>query len=153
MIRQYRIDRFNGVEMLVCECFRKHTWTQAENDAFFLWKEQEEKRRPNEVYLESDFCADFDDFLSSLKPGEDVKFFGLSERIPVFDTWPCIVLRGPIVDNRIAALQVDYVGSVLPVECIDEIRRFYGVMDSRHWRDTVSHQLESYGTLFSTDND
>lgn len=153
MIRQYRIEHFNGLEMLVCEVFRKHTWTQSEYEAWQLWKRDEAKVRPNQVYLQSDFRADLVEFLSNLKPGEDSKYYGLSEPIPVYDVFPHVVLRGVIVDNRIASLQVDYTGDMLPLEIQFEVKAFYEVMDSRHWRDTVAHQLEKYGTLFTSEDD
>lgn len=153
MIRQYRLERFNGVEMLVSEVFRKHTWTQVEYKAWQEWKQHEEEARPGQVYLQSDFRADLNAFLASLKPGEDSIYYGLSEPIPVYDVFPHVVLRGVVVDNRIASLQVDYSADMLPVEIQSEIRIFYQVMDSRHWRDTVSHQIEKYGTLFTSQDD
>lgn len=153
MIRQYRLERFNGVEMLVSEVFRKHTWTQSEYKAWRDWIDHEEKVRPGEVHPQSAFRADLNDFLSSLKPGEDTKYYGLSEPIPVYDVFPHVILRGVVVADRIASLQVEYTADMLPCEIQSEIRTFYEVMDSRHWRDTVSHQIEKYGTLFTSPDD
>ena len=152
MIRQYRIERFQGMEVLVCECFRKHTWTQQENDAFLAWKHDEELKRPNEVYLREDFNRQLEDFLSLSVGGSSV-FYGLSESIPVLDNYTCLILSGAVVDNRLASLQVDYVASMLPPEILHEISFFYGVFDSRHWRNMVSLQVEKYGSLFGSEDD
>lgn len=152
MIRQYRIDRYNGLEVLVCDVYRKHTWTQSEYEAFHAWKLDEEKKRPNEVYLVSDFRSAFEEWLKGDLSSQET-FYGLRDPISVYDNYPHIVLRGVIVENRIASLQVDYVSSVLPPEVLDEVNRFYGVLDSCHWRDMIDHQLQRYGSLFAPDND
>lgn len=152
MVRQYRIDRFNGLEVLVCEIYRKHTYTQREYEAFHAWKLEQEKIRPNEVYLESDFRSEFNEWLDSEHPEQDT-FYGISEPIPTYDYQPHMVLRGVIVDNRIASLQVDYDGATLSPEVVDAVQKFYNVLDSRHWRDMVSHQIEKYGSLFASADD
>lgn len=152
MVRQYRIDRFNGLEVLVCEIYRKHLYSQREYEAFHAWKLEQEKVRPNEVYLDSDFRSDLNEWLDSEHSEQDT-FFGLSDAIPTYDYHPHMVLRGVIVDNRIASLQVDYDGATLSPEVVDAVQKFYGVLDSRHWRDMVSHQIERYGSLFAPDND
>lgn len=148
MVRQYRIDRYNGLEVLVCECYRKHTWTQSEYDAYVRWSDS----IPNVPCCQDDFKSLLNDFLEDPK-NEGQTFFGLSVPIPVFDNCPCLVLRGIVVDNKAASLQVDYLSSMLPPEIIDEIGRFYGVFDSRHWRNMVSHQVEKYGSLFESEDD
>ena len=153
MIRQYRIERFQGMEVLVCECFRKHTWTQQENDAFLAWKHDEELKRPNEVYLREDFNMQLEDFLSGKVFRDHLTFYGLSDPIPVFDNYPCLILRGVVADNKLASLQVDYVASMLSPEILHEISSFYGVFDSPHWRNMVSHQVEKYGSLFESEDD
>lgn len=153
MIRQYRIERFQGMEVLVCECFRKHTWTQSENDAFIAWKHDEELRRPNQVYLREDFNRQLDDFLAGQTFSDSSSFYGLFEPIPVFDSYPCLILRGVVAGNKLASLQVDYVSSMLPPEILHEISEFYGVFDSRHWRNMVSIQVEKYGSLFGSEDD
>lgn len=152
MVRQYRIDRFNGLEVLVCEIYRKHTYTQREYEAFHAWKLEQEKIRPNEIYIESDFRSDFNEWLDSEHSEQDT-FFGISEPIPTYDYQPHMVLRGVVVDNRIASLQVDYDGATLSPEVCDAVWKFYGVMDSPHWRNMVSHQIEKYGSLFASADD
>lgn len=153
MVRQYRIEPYNGVEFLVCECFRKHTWTQAENDAFFAYMEDEKRKHPGIPVLEASFLNDLNDFLAGLRPGEDSRFYGLDEPVPVYDTFPCVVLRCAVVDGRPASIQVDFLQSVMSPTVLDEINRLFGVFDSRHWRDMVAHQLANYGTLFSSSDD
>lgn len=148
MIRQYRIERFQGMEVLVCECFRKHTWTQSEYEAFNKWSVSLPDLQSNM----DDFKVLLNEFLEDPK-NEGQSFFGLFEPIPLFDSYPCLVLRGVVVDNKVASLQVDYVSSMLPPEIIHEISEFYGVFDSRHWRNMVSTQVEKYGSLFGSTDD
>lgn len=146
MVRQYRLERLQGLEVLVCEVYRLHTWTQSEYDAYQSWK----SAQPDLPDLDQ---LDFKEVLEDqLRSGKE-QFFGLTDIIPLYDSFPAIVLRGIIVDNRIANLSADYVGSVLSTEVIEEIRSFYGVMDSKHWRNMVSCQVERYGSLFTSDND
>lgn len=146
MVRQYRIDRFNGMEILVCEVFDKHLFTQFEHDALV---------RYNEEHLDSPFTnADFRMYVNDELSKDGVnEVFGLRFPIPVYDSVPVIVLRGPVIDNRLASLQVDYQAAALPVMVIDEIRRFYEVLESRHWRDAIDKQLTAYGSLFESFGD
>lgn len=160
MIRQYRIDRYNGQEILVCEVFRRHTFTQLEQDALFKYREHERENRRDPEHFVSvyDFRCALSDFLEQKENyDEDGKlvrtFFGLSEPIAVYDSIPCIIIRGVVYQNRIASLAVDYKQSVLSPEVIDEINRFYGLLDSRHWRDMVSKQIDTYGSLFEPADD
>lgn len=147
MIRQYRIECIQGMEVLFCECFRKHTWTQSEYDAYLKWSETVHEP----FFSQDDFKAQLVEFLEDPQnEGDD--FFGLLEPIPVFDSFPCMILRGVIVGNKVASLQVDYVGSMLPPEILHEISEFYGVFDSRHWRNMVSSQVEKYGSLFESED-
>lgn len=148
MIRQYRIERFQGMEVLVCECFRKHTWTQSEYDAYLKWTESVHEPFSSQ----EDFKSLLVEFLEDPK-NEGQSFFGLFDPIPLFDSYPCLVLRGIIADNKAASLQADYVSSMLPPEILHEISVFYGVFDSRHWRNMVSTQIEKYGSLFGSEDD
>lgn len=152
MVRQYRIDRLNGLEVLVCEVYRKHTWSQSEYEAFHAWKCEREKSCALNYCIESNFSLELNEWLDSEHDSKD-SFFGLVEPVSVYDPYPAIVLRGVVIDNRIASLQVDYVSSVLSPEIFSEVNKFYGVMDSRHWRNMVSHQVDRYGSLFESDND
>ena len=154
MIRQYRLEHFNGMEILVCECFRKHTWSQAENDAFDAWlNDPAYTFRLDYPSPKDEFRRQLDDYLSSLKTGDDPKFYGLLYPITIFDGFPSVVLRGPVVNGNIASLQVDYVGSVMYPSVIDEIWKFYQFVESRHWRDSIAHQIEKYGSLFGSEDD
>lgn len=160
MIRQYRLDRFNGQEILVCEVYRRHTFTQLEQDALFKFREREREVREDPNYSASvyDFRCALSDFLERPEIYDSdgkllCTFFGLSEPISVYDSLPAIILRGVVYQNRIASLAVDYQQSVLSPEVVDEINRLYAVLDSRHWRDMVSKQIDTYGSLFAPDND
>lgn len=146
MVRQYRIDRFNGMEILVCEVYSKHFFTQQEHEALVAYNEE----HLDDPVSNSDFRIIVNEALA--QEGVD-SYLGLKWPIPVFDSTPCLILRGPVVDNRIVSLQVEYVQSVLPPVITDEVSRFYQVLDSRHWRSMIDHQLEAYGSLFASQDD
>lgn len=146
MVRQYRIDRFNGMEILVCEVYDRHLFTQAEHEALVAYNEE----HLQDPVSNADFRAIVNEALA--QEGVD-SYLGLKWSIPVYDSTPCVILRGPVIDNRIMSLQVEYVPSVGSATVCDEIRKFYDLMDSRHWRDTINHQLESYGSLFEPEDD
>lgn len=151
MKRHYRIDRFNGMDLLVCEMFTKNTWSQVENDAFFEWKEEWRAcGSPEDVLTQSQFCSELEKTLSE---GPRKDFYGLKFPIPIFNYLPSLILRGPVIDNRIVSIQVEYDGTVLPPVVCEEIRRFFEVVESPHWRNMISHQVEQYGMLFTSDND
>lgn len=146
MVRQYRIDRFNGMEILVCECYQRHLFTQAEHDALVKYNEEHLKAPVSN----SEFRIIVNEALA--QEGVD-SYLGLKWPIPSFDSTPCVVLRGPVIDNHIASLQVEYLPSVGSGTVCDEVWKFYQFMDSRYWRNTIDHQLERYGSLFEPQDD
>lgn len=146
MVRQYRIDRFNGMEILVCEVYDRHLFTQSEHEALVVYNEE----HLQDPVSNSDFRTIVNEALA--QDGVD-SFLGLKWPIPVYDSTPCVILRGPVVDNRIVSLQAEYISSTSHVVVCDEIWKFYQLMDSRHWRDTINHQLERYGSLFEPTDD
>lgn len=148
MIRQFRIDRFNGLEFLVCEVYFKHTWTQSESDAFQRFLADDSV---SGYLTRDDFRILLDEWLDKEhSPGDS--FFGLSEPIPVIETLPHLVLRGVVVSNRIASLQVDYLDSVTPLVVIDCVSKFYEFVRSPHWRNTIATNISNYGSLFGTED-
>lgn len=149
MIRQYRIDRVNGMEVLVCEVFRKHIWTQEEYDAWLSWKDAQPDSKDEEL-SQGVFRIVVNEQLS--RDNVDT-YFGLRYPILVYDIFPHITIRGIIVDNRVAAINADYSQSVIYPELLNEFNEFFTVLDSRHWRDMVSHQIERYGSLFTSPDD
>lgn len=146
MVRQYRIDRFNGMEILVCEVYDRHLFTQSEHEALVAYNEE----HLQDPVSNSDFRTIVNEALA--QEGVD-SYLGLKWPIPVYDSTPCVILRGPVVDNRIVSLQAEYLPSLSHVVVCDEIWKFYQLMDSRHWRDTINHQLERYGSLFEPEDD
>lgn len=146
MVRQYRIDRFNGMEILVCEVFDRHLFTQAEHEALVLYNED----HLDTPLSNAEFRLYVNDELS--KDGVD-EVLGLRFPIPVFDSVPVVILRGPVVDNRLVSLQVEFVRSVLPTMVEDEVRRFFQVLEGRHWRDMIDRQISAYGSLFESSGD
>lgn len=146
MVRQYRIDRFNGMEILVCECFSRHIFSSLEQQAFSTYNDE----HPGAEVSQSEFRVIVNEKLS--EDGVE-EFAGLRYPIPLYGTIPDIILRGPVVDNRIVSLQVEYAAYVMHPSVCDEIWKFYQVMESRHWRDTIDHQIEAYGSLFATEDD
>lgn len=146
MVRQYRIERFNGMEILVCECYERHLFSQAEHKALVEYNE--------EHLLKPVSNSEFRIIVNEALAQHGVEsYFGLKWPIPVYDSTPCVILRGPVVDNRIASLQVEYIPSVGAATVYDEVLKFYQLMDSRHWRDAIDHQLEKYGSLFEPQDD
>lgn len=150
MIRQYRIDRYNGLEFLVCEVYFKHTWTQSESDAYTRYVE--EMGASYQAFTRSDFRTVCNEWFDEEHPSGET-FYGLSEPIPAIETIPQIVVRGAIINNRVASLAADYVGGVTSLEVIDTIQKFFDFMKSPHWRNTVLSQISNYGSLFGSDND
>lgn len=152
MVRQYRIDRFNGLEVLVCECYDKHLLSSRESEAVSSWMSD----NPDRKY--SDFVEALLDFIED--PGnydDDHKlassFYGLYEPIPSYDCVPCVTMRGVIVNNRVSSLQVDFAPGITVNVIEYEIDLFLRFPMNVHWRNTVSHQIERYGSLFGSDND
>lgn len=151
MIRQYRLDRFNGVEWLVCEIYFKHTWTQSEVDAYLSFVDEDIEGRVG--FQRDDFRHLLDDWLEK-EHAEGDTFYGLTQPIPVIETVPHLVLRGAIVDrNRIGSLAVDFLPSVTVVEVKDAVDRFLDFTRSPHWRNTVLTQISNYGSLFGSEDD
>lgn len=150
MIRQYRIDRFNGIEWLVCEVYFKHTWNKQENDAYAAFMDA-----PGDIHIgitKSDFRVLLDEWLQKEHDPQET-FFGLSESIPVVECIPHLVIRGAIVNNRVASLNVDYMDSVTSQVVMDSVSHFYAFVRSPHWRSSVSSLISKYGSLFGTDDD
>lgn len=148
MIRQYRIDRFNGVEFLVCEVYNRHTWSKEEVEAYARFRDD----AGNVHNSQADFRAVLDDWLL-LEHSPEETFYGLREPIPVVEYIPCIVVRGAIVNNRVASLAADFQPSVTPLEVMDIVGKFFEFVRSPHWRNTILHSISDYGTLFGSDND
>lgn len=150
MIKQYRIERFNGIEWLVCEIYFKHTWNKQENDAY-----AEFMNVPGDIHIgisKSEFRVLLDEWLQKDHLPQET-FYGLLEPIPVVETIPHLVMRGAIVNNRIASLNVDYMDSVTPQVVMDSISTFYSFVRSPYWRSSISNMIDRYGSLFSSDND
>lgn len=150
MIKQYRIDRFNGIEWLVCEVYFKHTWNKQENDAYAAFMDV-----PGDIHVgisRSEFRVLLDEWLDK-DHLPDETFFGLRESIPVVETIPHLVIRGAIVNNKIASLNVDYMVSVTPTVVMDSVSCFYGFVRSPHWRSSISNMIDRYGSLFGTSDD
>lgn len=149
MIKQFRLDRFNGVEVLVCEFYNRHTWTKDENDAYNLFLE--DHLDAPDSYLPYDFRYLLDEWLDKEhEPGST--FYGLTEPIPVIESIPCIVVRGAVVNNRIVSISSEFSSSVTPLEVMDAIGKLFEFVRSPHWRNTILRSVSDHGTLFGSDN-
>ena len=161
MLYTYRIDRFNGVEYVVQEHYRKRILTQDDVENFQKFKEHysdlisaDDYEMPKE--LEDFFIKDVHDHgvydLNEVSGVESLKvLFREFNQIPISETFPCCVVRGAVIDNKVVELQCSYVNSVLPGEVEFDIHRFYGLFDSIHWRNTISFQRDKlYGSLFES---
>ena len=150
MIRQFRIDRFNGVEFLVLEAYNRHTWTKLEMDAYR--KFMDEKGSFYEGFTQSDFSAVLDDWLKEEHSPEE-SFYGLRWSIPVIESIPSVIVRGAIVDNKVASVAADFMSSVTPLEVMDNVGKFFEFVRSPHWRNTIKCSIVKYGSLFESEND
>lgn len=150
MIKQFRLDRFNGVEYLVCEFFEKHTWSQAEVDAYSSFMDT-----PGSIHIgftRDEFRILLDEWCE-VSRSDNESFYGLREPIPVIDSVPHMVIRSAVYNNRLASLQVDFMPTVTPLEVIDGVQSMYDFIRSPHWRNTISLSISRYGSLFGSDND
>lgn len=159
MLYTYRIERFNGVEYVIQEHFRKRIFTQDDVDNFEMFKTSYLSLISKDTYemsseLEDFFIKDIHDHgvydLNEVSGVESLKvLFREFNQIPVAETFPCCVVRGAIVDNSVVELQCSYLNSVLPGEVENDIHRFYSLFDSIHWRNTIAYQRDKqYGCLF-----
>lgn len=144
MIKQYRIERFQGVEFLVLECYERHTWTQAETEAFQLALSQ------NVCVKQSEFRVLLDEWLAS-DHQQDESFFGLRDPIPAIDLVPHMVARCAVVNNRPASLHVDFLPTVTWLEVKDAVDSLGDFLRSPHWRNTIATSVSNYGSLFASD--
>lgn len=150
MVRQYRIERLQGAEVLVCEVYDRYLWTHEQYNAFEAWLEEHRKE-----YKHCPTYADFSTLLNEwcdIEHGEDETFYGLREPIPVLNPYPSVVLRGIVVDNRFVELHMSFLPSVTIGVMEDEFHRFSSFLQSPHWRNTVARQIQDYGSLFTSDN-
>lgn len=74
---------------------------------------------------------------------------------PVYDMNPCIVLVAQLSDfnNHVIQLNAGCKPSVLPDHLAREISDFMGFVQDPHMENTISHQLERYGSLFEPQDD
>lgn len=150
MIKQYRIDRFNGVEFLVCEAYNRHTWTKSEVDAYLEFMDA-----PGSIHIgitQPEFAALLDEWLQEEHDPQD-SFYGLREPIPAVESIPCVVVRGAIVNSKVASIAADFMASVTPLEVMDLVGKFFEFVRSPHWRNTIYHSIQKYGSLFGSEDD
>lgn len=151
MVKQFRIDHVQGVEILVCEFFAKHTWNKDEVKAYQLYFDDVKKRFDMEPSRNS-FRIDLDEWLDQEHEASE-SFFGLVEPIPIFEPSPHMVIRGAVVNGKIASVAADFAGSVTQNEVLDGLHSFFEFVRSPHWRNSIQVGIEKYGSLFGADND
>ena len=146
MVRQYRIERIQGMEFLVCEVYDRYFWNQGQYEAWQAFHAE-----GNE--------GGYDDFRVMLKEwceqehDEKDTFYGLREPIPSLSPIPCIVLRGLVINSVLRSFQIETSEAVTSIELEDEFHRFVRFTSNPHWRNTVSHNIERYGQLFTSEDD
>lgn len=161
MLYTYRIERVNGVEFVVQEHFRKRLMTQQEIEEFQVFKDKYLELVSADTYemssdLENFFIKDVHDHgvydLNEVSGIEALKTaFRDYKQIPVMELFPCCVVRGAVVNNKVVEIYSSYLDSVLPGEVENDIHRFYGLFDSIHWRNTIAYQRDKqYGNLFKS---
>lgn len=149
MVSQFRIEHLQGVEVLVCEFYAKHTWNPQEIDAYNKFCEESKQAM---IPSPSDFRIALDEWFDQVHDSKE-SFFGLCQPIPVFEYSPHMVIRGAILDNKIASFSADYAASVSQREVLAGVDRFFEFVRSPHWRNSIALSLSKYGSLFGTDND
>lgn len=150
MIKQFRLDRFNGIEFLVLECYERHTWSKSENDAYLAFMDA-----PGSIHVgisRNEFRILLDEWLAQ-DHSDDESFYGLVEPIPVIDSLPSIVVRGAVVKNRIASVAADFMQSVTPLQVMDAVGDLFEFLRSPHWRNTILNSISDYGSLFGSSED
>lgn len=150
MIKQFRIDRFNGVEFLVLEAYNRHTWTKSEVDAYLAFMDA-----PGGIHVgisQDDFACLLNEWLSEEHDPQE-SFYGMREPIPVVESIPSVVVRGAIVNNKVASIVADFMASVTPLEVMDLIGKFFEFVRSPHWRNTIKCSIQRYGSLFGPEDD
>ena len=149
MVRQYRIERVQGMEFLVCEVYDRYFWNQGQYEAFQEWVKTLPKGcKP--TY--DDFRFELNEWCDKEHDEKDT-FFGLRDPIPSISPLPCIVLRGLVVNQVLRSFQIDSSESVTSLELEDEFHRFVRFTSNPHWRNTVFHNIERYGQLFASEDD
>lgn len=152
MVRQYRIERIQGLEFLVCEVYDRYFWNQGEYQAFAEWMKTlpEGVKRSSPPY--NDFRVELNEWCDQDHDEKDT-FFGLTEPIPALSPIPCVVLRGLIVNGVLRQFSIDTSEAVTSLLLEDEFHRFVRFTANPHWRNTVAHNVERYGTLFTSEDD
>lgn len=149
MVRQYRIERIQGLEFLVCEVYDRYFWNQGEYEAWQNWsKTLPEGCKP--TY--EDFRVELNEWCDQDHDEKDT-FFGLREPIPAISPVPCVVLRGLILNGVLRQFSIDTSEAVTSLLLEDEFHRFVRFVTNPHWRNTVAHNVERYGTLFTSQDD
>ena len=160
MLYTYRIERVNGVEFVIQEHYRKRLMSQQEIDDFQVFKDNYLEFVSADTYdwdspdLEKFFCEEIHDHgvydLNEVSGVEALKTaFRAYKQIPVMELFPCCVVRGAVVNNKVVEIYSSYLDSVLPGEVESDIHRFYCLFDSIHWRNTIAYQRDKqYGNLF-----
>lgn len=149
MVRQYRIERIQGLEFLVCEVYDRYFWNQGEYGAWQNWsKTLPEGCKP--TY--EDFRVELNEWCDRDHDEKDT-FFGLREPIPAISPVPCVVLRGLIMNGVLRQFSIDTSEAVTSLLLEDEFHRFVRYTANPHWRNTVAHDIERYGTLFTPQDD
>lgn len=149
MVRQYRIDRYQGMEFLVCEVYDRYFWNQGEYEAWQNWtRSLPEGTKP--TY--EDFRIQLNEWCE-LEHDEKDTFFGLREPIPVISPVPCIILRGLVVNQVLRSFQIETSEAVSSLLLEDEFHRFVRYTSNSHWRNSVASQIERYGSLFTSQDD
>lgn len=162
MLYTYRIERANGVEFVIQEHFRKRIMTQEEVEDFENCKILYSSFLSGALKQDDPLYAAFRDETAShgrfdfneVLDVEDFKsWYRAYKQIPVMELFPCCVVRGAVIDNKVVELQCSYLNSVLPGEVENDIHRFYCLFDSIHWRNTIAYQRDKqYGHLFEPED-
>lgn len=131
MLRQYRIEKSNGMEFVLQESFRKYTWTKKEFDKFSKLVEH----------------------LSDVKEIEAVRNkFREENEIPIYCQSPCVVIRAAVFNSKPVEFYISSDPSEVSPVVQSELNEFLNIFDG-HWRNMISCQRDRYGELFASSDD
>lgn len=132
VVRTYRIEPFNGAELVIQETYRERDFTQVEYEDFHKLVED---------------LTEVDQIAAARCQ------YRLDHHIPSHEETPGVVISGLYLNGSVRELNVRYKESCSGLYVVEEIRRYYGIFFSLHWRNMIACQRDNYGSLFDSVDD
>ena len=132
VIRTYRIEPFNGAELVIQETYCERLLTQAEYEDFHKLVED---------------LTDVDEIEAARSK------YRLDHYIPAHEEIPSVVISGLYLDGHIREINARFKPGCTSLFDTSEIHRYFSIFDSRHWRNMIACQRDNYGSLFGSVDD